>query len=212
MNNTGKLPAVSGVYVNDKHTFSKSSKAAIRLIKDFGVEGDCHAGPVDQHLFHLRRFGQHPNLRQVHLIHTELFDELALKGHAVRPGDLGENIATRNIELLKLPVGTRLRLGPEAIVELTGLRNPCRQIEAFQPGLLKHVLESTSAGLVRKAGVMSIVIQGGVVQPGDSIGVELPPLPHEPLVYRVPGLADRGEKLSHEPAQGQPGGQAHSVV
>lgn len=195
MNNTDNRPTVFGVYVNDRHAFSKNPANAIRLIKDFGVEGDCHAGSIDQHRFHLRRFGRHPNLRQVHLIHTELFDELALKGHIVHPGDLGENISTRNIDLLKLPAGTRLRLGPEAITELTGLRNPCHQIEDFQLGLLKHVLKPTPTGLVRKAGVMSIVVHGGIVQAGDPIEIELPPLPREPLIYRVPGAVNGGGKL-----------------
>src|SRR5690606_806308 len=117
---------------SDKHAFSKSPKEAIRLIANWGVEGDAHAGPTDQHRYHMRKFGNQPNLRQVHLIHTELLDDVRAKGHAVRPGELGENISTRNVDLLALPEGTRLCFGAEAIVELTGLRNPCRQIEEFQ--------------------------------------------------------------------------------
>ena len=181
--------------------FSNLPKDAIRLIENFGVEGDSHAGATDQHLYHIKRFGHCPNLRQVHLIQAELLDEIYLKGHTVRPGELGENISTRHVNLLSLPTGARLRLGPEAVVELTGLRNPCHQIEDFQPGLLKHVVETRSTGLVRKAGVMAIVLQGGEVRPGDSIDIELPPPPHEPLVYRVPELEVRIASIRRE-AQG----------
>lgn len=180
------LPFVVSVQSSGKHAFSKSPKHVIRLIENFGVEGDSHAGTTDQHLYHIKRFGQRPNLRQVHLIQSELFDQVQEKGHTVRPGDLGENISTRNIDLLGLPTGTRLRLGAEAVIELTGLRNPCVQIENFQPGLLQHVVESKPSGLVRKAGVMSIVLHGGEVRAGDPIAIELPALPHEPLMYRVP--------------------------
>jgi vanillate O-demethylase ferredoxin subunit len=127
-----------------------------------------------------------------------LFDEVSGKGHAVRPGELGENIATRHVDLLGLPTGTRLRLGSEAVIELTGLRNPCHQIEDFQPGLLKHMVEATPTGVVRKAGVMSVVLQGGDVRPGDAIEIELPPLPHEPLIYRVPELEVRITSVRRE--------------
>lgn len=180
------IPQIVGVQISSKHAFSKTPKDAIHLIENFGVEGDAHAGSTDQHLFHIKKFGQKPNLRQVHLIHTEYFEEVSQKGHTVRPGDLGENIATRNIDLLSLPTGTRLRLGAEAVIELTGLRNPCHQIEKFQSGLLKHCKVATPDGVVRKAGVMSIVLRSGVVRPGESIEIELPPTPHQPLVYRVP--------------------------
>ncbi|WP_315836683.1 2Fe-2S iron-sulfur cluster-binding protein [Bradyrhizobium prioriisuperbiae] len=184
--------------ISKKHAFSKPPADVIRLIENFGVDGDAHAGAADQHLYHIRRFGHRPNLRQVHLIQTELFDELSGKGHRVRPGDLGENVSTRNIDLLGLPTGTRLRLGPEAVIELTGLRNPCHQIETFQPGLLKHVVKPKPTGLVRRAGVMSIVLKGGDVRPGDPIEVELPPLPHEPLIYRVPELELRISTIRRE--------------
>lgn len=187
MNPSADLPIVVAVHSSDKHAFSKPSKDAIRLIENWGVEGDAHAGPNDQHLYHIGKFGQQPNLRQVHLIHTELFDDVRAKGHAVLPGELGENISTRNIDLLGLPEGTRLRIGAEAIVELTGLRNPCRQIEEFQAGLLSHLVERGPAGIVRKGGVMSIVLRGGIVRPGDRIAIELPRPPHASLVYRVPG-------------------------
>lgn len=180
---------VVGVHASDVHGFSKVPRREIRLIENFGVEGDAHAGKADQHRFHLRRFGQLPNLRQVHLVQTELFEDFGQKGHLVRPGDLGENIATRGIDLLALPTGARLRLGAHAVVELTGLRNPCHQIEDFQTGLLRYCLEKRPEGLVRKLGTMVIVLQGGMVRPGDPIAVELPPRPHEPLVYRVPVAA-----------------------
>ena len=181
-----RFPVVVAVHSSGKHAFSKPSKEAIRLIENWGVEGDAHAGPTDQHLYHIRKFGKQQNLRQVHLIHTELFDEVRAKGHEVRPGELGENISTRNVDLLRLPEGTRLRLGAEAVVELTGLRNPCRQVEDFQRGLLSHLVEQGHAGVVRKGGVMSIVLRGGIVRPGDPIAIELPAQPHAPLVYRVP--------------------------
>ncbi|WP_188584328.1 MOSC domain-containing protein, partial [Azorhizobium oxalatiphilum] len=120
----------------------------------------------------------------VHLIQAELFDALLAIGHEVGPGGLGENVATKGVDLLSLPAATRLHIGSSAVIEITGLRNPCHQIEKFQPGLLKHVVSSSPAGVVRKAGVMSIVLHGGAVRVGDAIKVELPPPPHEPLIYR----------------------------
>lgn len=191
-------PKVVGVHVNPQHGFSKTAKSAIRLIKNFGVEGDAHVGTTDRHRYHIRRFGQQPNLRQVHLIQSELFDELQMKVHVVCPGELGENITTLGVNLLELPVGTRLHLGHEAVVELTGLFNPCIQIENFQPGLLRHLVEKKQSGLVRKAGVMGIVIQGGVVRSDDAIRIELPPLPHRPLIYRVPVLVLRVTSIRRE--------------
>jgi len=185
--NVASQPTVVSVSVSGTHTFSKEKVQSIRLIENFGVEGDAHAGPTDQHLFHIRRFGLTPNLRQVHLIQAELFDELAENGHGVCPGDLGENIVTRGVDLLSLPTGTYLNLGPQAVVEITGLRNPCKQIENFQPGLLKQLAVQTPDGLVRKGGVMAIVLKGGIVRPNDLIDITLPPIPHRPLIYRVPG-------------------------
>lgn len=186
MSNTDLFPHVVGVQISSKHAFSKTSQKAIRLIENFGVEGDAHAGKTDQHQFHIKRFGSQPNLRQVHLIQAELFDVLREQGHQVSPGELGENISTRDIDLLQLPTGTRLHLGADAVLELTGLRNPCIQVELFQPGLLRHLVEKTPSGLVRKAGVMSVVLRGGEVRMDDGIQIELPPLPHSPLIYRVP--------------------------
>jgi MOSC domain-containing protein YiiM len=126
---------VHSVHLGDKHKFSKDQRDAIHLIENWGVEGDSHAGVTDQHFYHIKRFGQIPNLRQVHLIQGETIDELNRKGFAISPGDLGENLCTRNVDLLALPTGTRVRLGPVAEIELTGLRNPCVQIENFRAGL-----------------------------------------------------------------------------
>jgi MOSC domain-containing protein YiiM len=123
-----------------------------------------------------------PNLRQVHLIHAELHDELRAAGFTVGPGDLGENVTTRGLELPGLPIGTRLHLGTGVVIELTGLRNPCAQLDQFQPGLLAAVLARDAHGqLVRKAGVMGIVLAGGDLRPGDPVQVELPPPPYRVL-------------------------------
>lgn len=174
---------VVGVSRDSDHRFSKPAASAIRLIAGLGVEGDAHAGSTVQHLSRIKRDPTVPNLRQVHLIHAELHDELAAKGFAVGPGDMGENITTRGVDLLGLPVNARLRLGAEAIVEIKGLRNPCYQLDAFQKGLMAACLDKGSDGtLIRKAGIMGIVITGGEVRPGDPISVELPPQPHTALV------------------------------
>lgn len=154
---------------------------AITLLAGLGVEGDCHAGVTVQHRSRVARDPGQPNLRQVHLIHAELLDELAGKDLAVAPGDIGENITTRGLDLLALPTGARLTIG-EAVIEVTGLRNPCQQLNFFQPGLMYAVLDrDAEGGLVRKAGVMGIVVAGGEVRPGDAIAVDLPPPPHRPL-------------------------------
>ena len=164
------------------HHFSKTNALFITLVAGIGVEGDGHAGATVQHRSRLAQFAKTANLRQVHLIHEELFDELREIGFPVRAGDLGENVTTRGIDLLALPTGTRLRLGAEAVIELTGLRNPCVQIDRFQPGLVAAVIGRDAEGRPRyKAGVMSIVIAGGVVRPGDAIAIELPAAPHAAL-------------------------------
>lgn len=181
-----KAAHVVGVQASKDHSFSKPSIGSIRLIEGFGVEGDAHGGATDQHLFHIKRFGDHPNLRQVHLIQSEFFDAVGKHGHLVRPGDLGENITTRGVDLLGLPTGSQLMIGRAAVIELTGLRNPCHQIDKFQAGLLQHCKEATPEGVLRKAGVMAIVVRGGVIEPGDPITVTLPPTPHRSLVYRTP--------------------------
>jgi MOSC domain-containing protein YiiM len=166
--------AVLAVSAGRTHEFTKSQQSSIRLIAGLGVAGDAHLGELVQHRSRVARDPSRPNLRQVHLIHAELHDELARAGFRVEPGDLGENVTTRGIDLLGLPTGARLHLGSTAVVEVTGLRNPCRQIEDFQPGLLKAVLGRSADGeLVRKAGVMAIVLADGLVAPGDRISVEL---------------------------------------
>ena len=162
--------------------FSKKLKPTIRLLEGLGVEGDAHMGKLVQHRSRVRANPNQPNLRQVHLIHQELFEEVAHKGFTVTPADMGENITTSGIDLLALPTGAVLHIGDEAEVEITGLRNPCSQIEAWQPGLLKELVYKDEVGdLVRKAGVMGIVRKGGMVKPDDRITVTLPDEPWRKL-------------------------------
>jgi MOSC domain-containing protein YiiM len=173
---------VVAVHRSSSHSFSKFAEESITLVAGLGVEGDAHAGVTVKHRSRVARDPSQPNLRQVHLLHAELFDELMAADHAVFPGDMGENITTRGVDLLALPTGTRLRLGDAAVVELTGLRNPCSQIDRFQPGLTAAVLDRDAQGqLVRKAGVMGVVVQGGQVRPGDAVTVELPAGAHRRL-------------------------------
>jgi MOSC domain-containing protein YiiM len=173
---------VTAVSRDGSHRFSKAPVAAIGLLAGLGVEGDSHAGRTVQHLSRVRRDPSQPNLRQVHLIHAELHDELAAQGFAVAPGDMGENVTTRGLDLLAIPTGTRLHLGPQAVVEITGLRNPCVQLDRFASGLMTAVLDQAPDGsVIRRAGVMSIVIAAGVVRPGDAIEVHLPDGPHRRL-------------------------------
>jgi len=164
------------------HTFSKQNQPGIRLLAGLGVEGDAHLGETVKHRSRVARDPAQPNLRQVHLIHSELHDELRAAGFQVGAGQMGENVTTRGIDLLALPTGTRLHLGDTAVVEVTGLRNPCAQLDGLQPGLMAAVLARDEEGnLVRKAGVMGIVLASGEVSPGDAIRAELPPPPHCPL-------------------------------
>jgi len=157
------------------HTVSKPNQESIRMLSGLGVEGDAHLGEAVKHRSRVARDPTQPNLRQVHLIHSELHDELRSAGFIISPGQMGENITTRGIDLLGLPTGTRLHLGEAAIVEVTGLRNPCAQLDGIQAGLMAAVLGRDSSGnLIRKAGVMGIVVAGGEVRPGDTIRVELP--------------------------------------
>ncbi|MFD0149571.1 MOSC domain-containing protein [Streptomyces sp. NPDC055721] len=173
---------VQTVSSNGTYTFTKPNREAITLLAGLGVEGDVHAGVTVKHRSRVARDPSQPNLRQVHLIHAELFEDVADAGFEVAPGDLGENVTTRGIDLLGLPTGTRLHLGAEAVVEITGLRNPCAQIDNFRHGLLKQVLGRDENGeVVRKAGIMGIVLTGGEVRPGDTIRAELPEGPHRPL-------------------------------
>ena len=176
---SGTVAAVSRDAI---HRFSKANQDSIRLLTGLGVQGDAHLGVTVQHLSRIARNPDQPNLRQVHLLHTEFFGDLRDAGYEIRPGDLGENITTTGVDLLGLPVGALLRLGPDAVVEVTGLRNPCLQIEHFRTGLLKQVVGRDEAGgIVRKGGVMGVVREGGTVRPGDGIAVELPAAPHRPL-------------------------------
>jgi len=176
------MSVVTAVSLSRGHHFSKPNALSIRLLAGLGVDGDAHAGVTVKHRSRVRRDPSQPNLRQVHLVHAELFDELREKGFVVVPGDIGENVTTRGIDLLALPTGTRLRLGETATVEITGLRNPCVQLDTFQKGLMAATLDKDSDGnLVRKAGVMGVVLAGGEVRPGDAIAVELPEGPHRAL-------------------------------
>lgn len=177
------MATVLAVHRSRRHDFSKFPEAAVKLVAGLGVEGDTHAGVTVQHRSRVARDPSQPNLRQVHLLHAELFEELARGGFTVRPGDLTENISTRGVDLLALPAGTWLHLGREAVVEVTGLRNPCSQIDRFQRGLMAAVLDRDSSGqLIRKAGVMGVVLAGGQVCAGDAIRIVPPPLPHRSLV------------------------------
>ena len=174
-------PRVFAVARDGTHRFSKVPAGTITLLAELGVEGDAHCGVTVKHRSRVARDPTQPNLRQVHFIHAELFEELAAKGFAVAPGEIGENITTTGIDLLALPTGARLCIGP-AVVEITGLRNPCQQLNDHKDGLTHAVLDKDAAGnLIRKAGIMGIVISGGPVTPGDAIRIELPPLPHHPL-------------------------------
>ena len=165
-----------------EHRFSKQTCESITLIARYGVEGDAHAGVTVKHRSRVKRDPEQPNLCQVHLIHAELFDYAAAWGYRVEPGELGENVTTTGVDLLGLSRGTRLQLGDEAVVEVTGLRNPCNQINGRWNGLMKELVYVDPAGkTVRLAGVMSIVIAGGEVRPGDTVRAVLPDGDHVPL-------------------------------
>jgi MOSC domain-containing protein YiiM len=173
---------VVGVARSAAHTFSKDAEPAITLVEGLGVEGDAHAGVTVQHLSRMRRDPTQPNLRQVHLIPVEVLEDAAAKGFDVPPGAMGENVTTRGVDLLGLPVGTELELGDEAVVRLTGLRNPCVQIDDHQRGLLKQMLGRDERGeVVRRAGVMGVVVRGGAVHHGDRVGVREPAGERQPL-------------------------------
>lgn len=175
MGNSTRTGTVVSVSRDGEHRFSKDVVDEIVLVAGLGVEGDAHSGVTVQHLSRVARDPDQSNLRQVHLIHAELFDEVGKSGYEVAPGQLGENVTTRGVDLLRLPADTLLHLGDEAVVRVTGLRNPCQQINGFEPGLLKEVLGRSQDGEVeRKGGVMSVVVTGGVLRAGDPIRVELP--------------------------------------
>ncbi|PZE72420.1 MOSC domain-containing protein [Curtobacterium sp. MCLR17_059] len=175
-------PRVVAVSQDGEHRFSKPLVDAVTLVAGWGIEGDAHAGTTVQHRSRVARDPSQPNLRQVHLLHAELFDEVAEAGFSVEPGQMGENVTTSGIDLLGLPEGAVLHLGDDASVQVTGLRNPCQQINGFEPGLLRAVLGRAEDGTVeRKGGVMSVVLTGGTVRPGDRIRVELPDGERRPL-------------------------------
>jgi MOSC domain-containing protein YiiM len=173
---------VHSVHRDGKHRFSKPSVGEIRLIEGIGVEGDAHAGATVRHRHLVKKNRTAPNLRQVHLIPLEVLEELAVQGYAVAPGELGENVTTTGLDLFELPTGTKLQLGDTAILTVTGLRDPCSQINGLQKGLLKQVLRKSADGTVlRRVGIMSVVTVGGIVRPGDRLTATLPPEPHQPL-------------------------------
>lgn len=173
---------VEAVSTGDSHGIGKETDEVIRLVEGHGVEGDVHAGATVEHRSRRKKTPDAPNLRQVHLIHRELHEELRAQGFELAPGQMGENVLTSGVELLSLPTGAKLRLGDEAVVEVTGLRNPCAQLDGIKRGLMKATLDRDENGeLVRKAGIMGVVLAGGEVKPGDPIEVELPAEPHVPL-------------------------------
>ncbi|MCC7022746.1 MAG: hypothetical protein IT338_07960 [Thermomicrobiales bacterium] len=182
MHDSNVAGTVTAVSRSATHTMSKPNEASITLLAGLGVEGDAHLGVTVKHRSRVARDPTQPNLRQVHLIHAELHDELEVAGFRLAPGQMGENITTRGIALLGLPTGTMLYLGDTAVVEVTGLRNPCAQLDGIQPGLMAATLDRDAEGkLVRKAGIMGVVLTSGDVRPGDPIRVDLPPEPHEAL-------------------------------
>ena len=178
---TSTPPTVLAVCLSPTHTFSKLPQPHIHLLAGIGVEGDAHAGRTVQHRYHVRKDPTRPNHTQVHLLQSELFADLSPQ-FSLNPGQLGENITTAGIDLLSLPLATRLHLGPQAVIELTGLRTPCTLIDRFQPGLQAAVTRLTPGSPIhRRAGVMAIVLTSGTVHPNNPIRIELPPEPHQPL-------------------------------
>ncbi|MFC3149367.1 MOSC domain-containing protein [Piscinibacterium candidicorallinum] len=173
---------VESVAAHGSHAFSKTVQAGIELLVGLGVAGDVHAGVTVKHRSRVAKDPTQPNLRQVHLIHAELLDHLAAQGFTVRPGDLGENLLTRGIDLLGLPTDAELQIGPVARIRITGLRNPCAQIDRFAPGLMSALLDRAADGsLIRKGGVMAVVLACGPVRAGDAITIHLAPGEHRPL-------------------------------
>ena len=173
---------VTSVSRSGSHSFSKPTCTSIQLIEGLGVEGDAHSGKTVKHRSRVAMDPSQPNLRQVHLIHSELHDELIEQGFNVARGVMGENITTKGIDLLGLPRDSMLHIGEKAVIQITGLRNPCKQLEDYQKGLLGAVLDKTPDGeLIRKSGVMAIVISGGIIKPNDFIKIQFPEKPHKKL-------------------------------
>ncbi len=176
------IPKIIALSKSPTHTMSKTNHESIYLIEGEGVDGDAHRGKSVKHRSRVAADPTQPNLRQVHLIHSELFEELHQKGFKITPGMMGENVTTKGIDLLALPRGTKLVLGSESIIEVTGLRNPCHQLNGLQEGLLNAVLDKDEAGnLIRKAGIMGIVLQSGTLKKGDKIQIQLPSKPYQKL-------------------------------
>jgi MOSC domain-containing protein YiiM len=176
-------PTVHSVSSSPHHGFSKQPRASITLIAGEGVQDDAHRGRTVQHVYRVRQDPTQPNLAQVHLLPSELLLELTARGFKVGPGELGENVLTEGLDLLSVPLGTRLYLGRDAVLEVTGLRTPCAQIDGLQPGLQQHLWGAPDASgrKTRRAGIMSAVLTGGLVAPGYPVRVELPPKPYRPL-------------------------------
>ncbi len=173
---------VIAVSLSTTHSFSKANQESIKLLAGLGVEGDAHAGETVKHRSRVAKDPSQPNLRQVHLIHAELHDELKAKGFNIFPGQMGENITTRGIDLLGLPADTKLHIGNKAVIQITGLRNPCAQLDSFKTGLMAAVLDKDRENnIIRKAGIMGIVLADGVVSAGDSIRIQLPTKPYRSL-------------------------------
>jgi MOSC domain-containing protein YiiM len=173
---------VTAVSRSTGHTLAKPNADSIPLLAGLGVECDAHSGTTVKHRSRVAQDPSQPNLRQVHLVHAELHDTLRGQDFSISAGQMGENVTTRDVDLPGLPTGARLHLGDMAVVEVTGLRNPCAQLNRIQPGLMAATLErAADGGLIRKAGIMAVVLEGGDVRPGDQIRVELPPHPHRPL-------------------------------
>ncbi|MFP7761451.1 MOSC domain-containing protein [Marisediminicola sp. LYQ85] len=182
MTDATRGPRVVSVSRAPEHYFSKAVVPNIRLIEGIGVEGDAHAGGTTQHRYLLRKDPGRPNLTQVHLLHSELFGELVDRGFDVSAGELGENVTTAGLDILTLPLGTRLHLGADAVVEVTGLRSPCKLINGLRAGLMKALVSKGPDGeVLRESGIMSVVVAGGEVRAGDHIRVELPAEPHVAL-------------------------------
>ena len=176
-------PSILAVHRSPTHSFTKHPQSSIQLLAGFGVEGDAHCGATVRHRYLVRRNPAAANRMQVHLLTAEFLAELASATGGpspILPGEFGENITTRNLDLVALPLRTRLLLGREAVIELTGLRSPCRQMNTLRPGLMNAAFQPGTR--VPRAGVMAIVLVGGLLCPADPITVELPPLPHQPLL------------------------------
>ena len=173
--------SVVSVSRSPKHGFTKQVQTSITLLAGRGVEGDAHAGETVQHLYRMKLDPTAPNLAQVHFLHVELFDEMAAEGHALAPGAMGENVLTQGLDLLGMPTGALFRIG-DTLVEISGIRDPCKKIDTLGKGLTKRLFDRAADGtLIRKAGIMGVVREGGTIRPGDRITVELPPEPHRPL-------------------------------